>query len=65
MTPCNEIGRTIQPATGAAEHNPDAAAPDIFTASVNNGGSNAPTPTVSDRLGRIERELDAIRREAA
>lgn len=27
--------------------------------------STAPTPTVSDRLERIERELDAIRREAA
>lgn len=28
-------------------------------------GGNAPAPTVSDRLERIERELDAIRREAA
>lgn len=32
MTPCNEIGRTIHPATGAAEHNPNAAAPDTIAA---------------------------------
>lgn len=61
MTPCNEIGRTIQPATGAAEHNPNAAAPDIFTASVNYCGSDAPDVdciTAADPFNLLHNEGD-------
>lgn len=40
MTGPNEIGAPIHSrATGAAEHNPNAAAPDIFAASVNHAAN--------------------------